>query len=80
MTDKYAEVEWSGFEVVVEDEPRCDRNGVCNVEPGHGEGKDGVDGLRAGEGQKAEKGGDRGNKPNSIDGCASEVVHAVQDA
>ena len=31
ITYESAKVEWSGLEIIFEDEPRCDRNGVRNV-------------------------------------------------
>ena len=35
-TDEYSETERARLEVVFEDEPHCDRDGICNVKTGHG--------------------------------------------
>ena len=35
-TDEYSEVERTRLEVVLEDEPSCDWDTICNVECGHG--------------------------------------------
>ena len=79
-TDEYSEIERTRLEVVFENEPRCDRDGICNVEPGHGECEDGIDSLSAREGEEAKEGGNRGDEPNGIHRGASVAIHAVQYA
>lgn len=78
-TYKSTEVERSRLEVVIKDEPRCDWDGICNIESGDRECKDGIDSLRARERKKAQEGGNPNDKPDGIHWRASETVHAVQD-
>lgn len=51
-TDKYAKIERSRLEVIFKNEPRCNWDGICNVEPSYGERKDSIDSLGARERKK----------------------------
>src|SRR6267154_2661307 len=76
-TYKDAQAEWTRLEIVLEQEAGRDWDRICDVQRRHGDREDGIDSLRARERQQAEDDRDGGDKPNGIDRCLCEAIHAI---
>ena len=79
-TNEYSKVERTRPKVVAENEPRCNRDGVCNVESSDRQCEYSTDSLGSGKRKKAKQGRYCSDEPDTINRSASEGVHAIEHA